>query len=130
MTGSPGRDRITVSNIRLNPKIGVTPGERRIPQCVFADVTMWGNFGSAAETDQLERTVNYSKVLETVEEVAGAQAYNLLETLAHRIGSRVLNVFPIDRVSIQVRKTPKSLAGKADHVEVEIQLPCAEDRLS
>jgi 7,8-dihydroneopterin aldolase/epimerase/oxygenase len=115
---------MTVANIRLSPKIGVTPGERRLPQFVSADVSLFGDFSSAAESDQLDKTVNYSRVVEAVEAVASARPYNLIEALAYQIGRMVLEVFPVaTQVTVRVRKIPKSLAEKADYVEVETHLP-------
>jgi dihydroneopterin aldolase len=114
---------MTIANIRLNPRIGVTPGERRLPQSVLADVLVLADLSAAAESDRLEKTVNYSKVLEAVEEVAGARPYNLIEALAYQVGRRVLELFPVEQVTVRVRKMPRSLTEKADYVEVETHLP-------
>ena len=114
-------DRLTLANIRLMPRIGVTPGERRQPQLCQADVTVYGDFNPAASTDELNRAINYSNIYDVVVESARAREFNLLETLAYQIARDVLRSFPAVRVSVRVRKRPASLTEKLDYVEVEIE---------
>ncbi len=115
------QDRITLSCIRLFPRIGITDAERKLPQGCEADVTVWGDFEAAASTDAIDKAVDYSRVLAKVVEVAGGREYNLLETLAYRLAREVLQAFPAQRVAVRVRKRPASLAGQLDHVEVEVE---------
>jgi dihydroneopterin aldolase len=117
----PRDDRITLSGVKLLPRIGVTPGERRLPQSCEADVTLWGDFEAAGSTDSLDKALDYSKVLMKVVEIAHAREYNLLESLAYRISREVLQCFPARKVSVKVRKRPAALIGKIDFIEVEIE---------
>ncbi len=122
--GSVAReDRITLSGIKIRPRIGVTPGERRLPQPCQADVTVYGDFEAAASTDALDRAINYSEVLATVLETASAREYNLLETLAYSIGRAILRAFPARRITVRVRKRPMSLVEKLDYIEIEVEQP-------
>jgi FolB domain-containing protein len=115
------KDRLTIVGVKLQPCIGVTQGERRLPQACEADVTVWGNFEAAASRDSLDETVDYSKILATVVEVAHAQEYNLLETLAYRIARKVLQSYPAQCVAVKVRKRPMSLAGRIESIEVQVE---------
>ena len=115
-------DRIVLSGIKLQPHLGVTPGERRTAQSCTADLTVWGDFEAAAATDDLAAALDYSKILARVVEVAHEREYNLLETLAYRLGRSVLEAFPAHRVNVRVQKRPAALAGKLDYVEVEVEL--------
>jgi dihydroneopterin aldolase len=116
-------DRITLAGIKIRPRIGVTPGERRSPQPCQADVVIFGDFEAAASTDSLDRAINYSEVLSKVLETAHAKEYNLLETLAYSLGRVILQSFPARRVAVRVRKRPMSLADKLDFIEVEVERP-------
>ena len=117
-----GREnRLTLANIQLMPRIGVTPGERRLPQLCQADVTVYGDFSAAASTDELDNAINYSKIHAAVLGSSHEREYNLIETLAYQIARDVLRSFPATRVSVRVRKRPASLAGKLDFVEVEVE---------
>ena len=115
------QDRITLTGIKLNLRIGTTPEERAFPQECQADLVIWGDFEAAASTDSLDRSVDYSRVLSVVQETAGAREYNLVETLAYSIVRNVLQSFPVNRVGIKLRKRPASLLGQIDFVEVEIE---------
>jgi dihydroneopterin aldolase len=114
-------DRLTLANIKLMPRIGVTPGERRQPQLCQADVTVWGDFEAAAATDDLERALNYSRIHEKVVESAHAREFNLIETLTYQIARDILRSFPVRKVSVRLRKRPASLADKLDFIEVEAE---------
>jgi 7,8-dihydroneopterin aldolase/epimerase/oxygenase len=114
-------DRLTLVNIKLMPRIGVTPGERRQPQLCQADVTVWGDFEAAAATDDLERALNYSRIHEKVVESAHAREFNLLETLTYQIARDILKSFPVRKVNVRLRKRPASLADKLDFIEVEAE---------
>jgi 7,8-dihydroneopterin aldolase/epimerase/oxygenase len=114
-------DRLTLANIKLMPRIGVTPGERRQPQLCQADVTVWADFEAAAATDDLARALNYSRIYERVVESAHAREFNLLETLTYQIARDILKSFPVRKVNVRLRKRPASLADKLDFIEVEAE---------
>ncbi len=121
MSAKQRDDRITLAGVRLLPKIGVTPGERRAPQPCEADVTLWGDFEAAGTTDSLSHAVDYSKVLSRVIEIAHEGEYNLLEALAYRISREILRGFPAEKISVRIRKRPKALLDKLDYIEVEVE---------
>ncbi len=110
-----------LSGVKVYPRIGTTPEERISPQECQADLTLWGDFEAAASTDSLDKSVDYTRVLSVVQQTARAQEYSLLETLAYRTARNVLQSFPVNRVSIKVRKRPDSLRDQLDFVEVEIE---------
>ncbi len=114
-------DQITLSGIKLNPRIGTTPEERENPQECQADLIIWGNFEGAAAMDSLEGSIDYCQVLATVQQTACSREYNLLETLAYETVRRVLQDFPISRARIKVRKRPQILRSEIDFVEVEVE---------
>jgi dihydroneopterin aldolase len=114
-------DRITLAGVRLKPRIGTTPEERREPQSCEADITFWGNFEAAASTDSLDKAIDYRRVLEKAEAIAQTGEYNLIETLAYRLARAVLQDFPAHKVGIRLRKRPVSLSGRIEFVEIEIE---------
>lgn len=123
MSNNVREDRITLAGIKIRPRIGVTPGERRLPQPCQADIIIFGDFEAAASTDSLDRAINYSRVLSTVLEATNAREYNLLETLAYSLGRAILQSFPARRVVVKVRKRPMTLVEKLDFIEVEVEQP-------
>ena len=120
LMGKPRQDRLTLVGVNLQPRLGVTPGERRFPQACVADISVWGDFEAAASTDELADALDYSRILAKVVQTAHVREYNLLEALAYRLAREVLEAFPAHRVNVKVRKHPATMTGKLDHVEVEV----------
>jgi len=118
VTSQPHDTCITLAGVKLLPRIGVTPGERRQPQPCEADIDIWGDFDAAAATDSLAKAVDYAAVLETVDQAAHQEEFNLVETLARRLARSVLERFPVTRVIVKVRKYPASLASRVAYIEV------------
>jgi 7,8-dihydroneopterin aldolase/epimerase/oxygenase len=54
--------------------------------------------------DHIERAVNYSTVAEETKNFVRDQSLSLIETLADRLANHLLKSFPIQRVTIELRK--------------------------
>jgi 7,8-dihydroneopterin aldolase/epimerase/oxygenase len=121
LSARPRDDRITLSGVQLMPRIGVSPGERRLPQRCDADITLWGDFEAAGSTDSLDKAIDYSRVLSKVVEIAHSREYSLIETLAYQISREILQCFPARRVSVKVRKRPATLSHALEFIEVEVE---------
>lgn len=119
----PRADRISISGLKLMPRIGVSPGERRLPQGITADVSVWGDLEEAGMTDSLARTFNYSEILKLAVEVSQSKEFNLLESLGYEIGRAILRTFPVTRANVRLKKRPASTSELIDFVEVEVELP-------
>jgi 7,8-dihydroneopterin aldolase/epimerase/oxygenase len=116
-------DRITLVGVRIYPHIGTTPEERSNPQECEVDLTIWGNFRAAAATDSLDKSIDYCRVLEEVQEIAGAREYALVETLGYKISHSILQKFPVNRVNVKLRKRPAILLDQIEYIEMEVEEP-------
>jgi dihydroneopterin aldolase len=114
-------DQITLAGVKIYPRIGTTPEERSVPQECQADIILWGDLEAAASSDSLDDSIDYCRVLSSVQKIAVAREYNLLETLAYKIVRNVLQSFPVSRARIKLRKRPAILLNEIDFVEVEIE---------
>lgn len=123
MTARVRNDRITLAGVRLEPRIGVTPGERRLPQTCHADITVWGDFEAAGISDSLDKALDYTKILARVLEIAHAGEYNLLEALAYKLARELARSLPARSVNVRIRKFPVALLAKLDFIEVEVEQP-------
>jgi dihydroneopterin aldolase len=54
--------------------------------------------------DNIDKAVNYSAVAEEAKRFAREQAFGLVETLADQLANHLLKSFPIQRVTIELRK--------------------------
>jgi dihydroneopterin aldolase len=115
-------DKILISGMGCLTAIGVTAGERAVKQQLSIDVE-FPVIGRPADTDSIKDAVDYDTVARTVAEVCSSREFHLIETVAEQIASRVLEVFPIAQVRIQVRKVSPIAAPRVDYVSVEIVRP-------
>lgn len=111
-------DRIFVEHLRVKCTVGVTPEERREPQEVILDVSLFLNLKKPATSGRLEDTVNYRELMERVSAVASGSEYVLLEALADGVASTCLRDPRIGRVVVRARKSKYS-ADPSVGVEVE-----------
>jgi len=111
---------ISVPGITLRGRCGVTPEERAIGQTLVVDVRLEPRSCTGAETDDLEGTVNYSRVVDTVRGIVEGGEFHLLERLATVIADALWDLAELARVEVAVAKVapPVSVPVGAARVEV------------
>ena len=97
-------DHISIPDLPLPCRIGVSEGERAAPQLVLIDVELYLDLAPAARQDDFRKTVDYVAVCEALSETAAARPRALIETLAEDSAAELLRRFPVDRVRLRVRK--------------------------
>ncbi|WP_129661371.1 dihydroneopterin aldolase [Rothia uropygialis] len=105
--GTSQYDRISVTGIGAVGYHGVFDHEKRVGQPFFVDVTLFMDCSTAGRTDNLENTVNYGAVAESVKEVIVGEPVNLIETVAERIVQGLFEKFDLPAVEVTVHK-PKA----------------------
>ncbi|WP_326504086.1 dihydroneopterin aldolase [Rothia nasimurium] len=100
-------DRITLTGVGSVGYHGVLDSEKQTGQPFFVDITMFTDFTQATATDNVAHTVNYAEVAEVIREIVTGESLDLIETLAERIASAVLEKFPLLAVELTVHK-PKA----------------------
>lgn len=100
---------------------GVFEAEQELGQRFEVDVELHRDLRVAAETDDIELTLNYVDVYTLVKEIVEERTFNLIETLAETIATDILDGFPVQGVTVRVRKPHVSLGGLLRTVEVDIE---------
>ena len=88
---------------------GARPAERENAQEFKVDLEIECDIQKAAETDDLDDTIDYTKLRAIVRDVIEGPHANLLETLASTIARRVLEERRVMSVSVTVNKRPASM---------------------
>ena len=111
---------ISVPGITLRGRCGVTPEERAIGQTLVVDVLLEPVSCPGAVTDDLEGTVNYSRVVDVVRGIVEGGEFHLLERLASVIADALWDLAELSRVEVGVAKVapPVSVPVGAARVEV------------
>jgi len=99
--------------------LGVTAAERRMCRPVRVDLEIGLALARAGRSDRIRDTLDYGEVYAAVEAVAQGSEHRLVEALGERIATRLLDAFPIDWVTVTVRK-PKPLAAVVEHCGIRI----------
>ena len=102
----PFPDEIHIEQLDVFTRIGVPEEERAKPQRLTVSISFWPYQQPGDVADHIERAVNYSTVAEETKSFMLDQSVNLIETLADRLASHLLKIFPIQKVTIELRKFP------------------------
>ena len=100
----PFPDEIHIEQLDVFTRIGVPEEERANPQRLTVSISFWPYQQTNDLADHIERTVNYSTVAEETKSFFRDQSVNLIETMADRLASHLLKIFPIQKVTIELRK--------------------------
>jgi dihydroneopterin aldolase len=100
----PFPDEIHIAQLDVFTRIGVPEEERAKPQRLTVSISLWPSQQTSDLADHIERTVNYSAVAQETKNFVRDQSVSLIETLAERLANHLLKSFPIQKVTIEVRK--------------------------
>ncbi len=110
---------IRLKNIQVYAYHGVHDYERERGARFEIDVELEAALDQAVISDDLSKTIDYVNVLRVVLDINEANCFHLIETLADKIGTEILEQFPVHEVIVRVRKPGAALGGVLDTVEVE-----------
>ena len=98
---------------------GVLPQEKEVGSYFYLDLKLKTDFTHAAETDELEGTVNYADIHAAIKEEMKITS-QLLEHVCQRIARRLLHDFPtIETIDISLFKENPPMGACAQRVGVE-----------
>jgi 7,8-dihydroneopterin aldolase/epimerase/oxygenase len=121
-------DRILLEGMVFQGTHGVHPEEQVTPQPFEVDVELALDLQPAGLNDDLERTIDYSKVFATTGRVVESTRFLLIEALGEAIAEELLATYPADEVVIRIRKPAVDLGGRFRAVGIEIRRASARVR--
>ena len=111
-------DKITISDLEVFYRVGVTEAERAQPQRLLLTVEMFHDFTRATERDDLNWTIDYDAVCRRLMGFGNETAWNLIETLATDVADMVIEEFKAGTVGVEVKKF---VIPHARYVSVSLQ---------
>ena len=100
----PFADEIHIEQIEVFSVIGVLEHERKGLQRLTVTISFWPYQQTRDLADKIDNAVNYSAVAEETKRFTREQTVNLIETLADRLATHLLKTFPMQKVTVEVRK--------------------------
>lgn len=120
MTGTEAApDTIALRGLRARGFHGVFEHERREGQDFITDVLLHLDAGPAGSQDDLAATANYAEVAATVERIVTGDPVDLIETVAQRIATAVLQEQPV-AASVEVTVHKPQAPIPADFADVSV----------
>ena len=106
-------DRIFIKNLTVETIIGIYDFERVTPQRVTLDLEMSADIARAASTENIDSTLNYKTLSDTLTQFLQNSSFQLIETMAERVTEIVRNDFGVQWVKLTLHK-PDALPGDID----------------
>lgn len=99
---------------------GVLPQENLVGAYYYVDLKIKTDFTRAAETDELEGTINYADIYAAVKEEMSTPSL-LLEHVCQRIAHRLFHDFPtIETIDLRLSKENPPMGACAKSIGVEV----------
>jgi dihydroneopterin aldolase len=99
-------DEVHIEQLEVSARVGVPEQERSNPQRLMVSISFWPYQEIRDVADNIDQAVNYSVVAEQTKSFLRDQSVNLIETLADRLAAYLLTTFPIQKVTVELRKFP------------------------
>jgi dihydroneopterin aldolase len=87
-------DKLIINGLEIWARIGVTPAEREVGQWLVATVEVGYDLAPAGASDNLNDTLSYAEIAQTVHEIGSTTTCQLLEYMAEQMCSAILTQFP------------------------------------
>lgn len=114
-------DKIYIKDLELRGHHGVAEFEKENGQNFIMDITAELDLSVARKTDNLEDTVNYAKMIGTINAVFMSEKSDLIEHVAERIADALLkNYGKIESVTVLLKKPEAPINATFNYVGVEI----------
>lgn len=113
-------DFLRLKNMVFHGYHGYWDEERQVGQRFEVDVELTIQVAQAARSDHIRDTIDLYRVYQAVEKIVTGKRFKLVETLAEKIASALLQRFAIEGVHVCVRKPNSPVPGICDGIEVEI----------
>ena len=97
-------DYVSISGLRVAAVIGVLDWEREIEQTLTFNVELAADVRRAAASDDISDALDYSAVAGTISGTVRDGKFRLIETAAERVAERLLALYPVCWIRLQVRK--------------------------
>ena len=97
-------DKLILKGIRFHGYHGVPEAERQVGGSYEIDAILGCALKNSGSTDALADTIDYAEVVARIVEIGTQHSFQLIEALAEKIATVILEQFPVDEVRLTVEK--------------------------
>lgn len=113
-------DCIIIKGLQCAVRVGVNKEEQEVKRNCEIDIRIYYNLSSAGASDDLNTTLNYSKVFHLIHDLSGKVSYKLLEAFTYRIFQEIFQNTDAKRISLKVKKMNPPIEGRFQYVAVSM----------
>lgn len=111
-------DRIELRGLKVHGNHGVFEHERRNGQDFYVDIVVWADLRTAAASDDLADTVDYSGLAELARSIVAGEPSNLIEQVAGRIADAAMDDEKVLAVEVTLHKPQAPIEAEFTDVAV------------
>ena len=100
---------ISIVDLEITCIIGILPDERVKEQILLLDIYLDVDFGDSNITDDINETIDYTKIAELATQLAISKKYNLIESFCYDLNNLFLDTFKIIQQSKITVKKPNAI---------------------
>lgn len=114
-------DKILIRNLKIFAYHGVNPEEKQDGQNFVFDIDAYVDISVPCESDNVENTVSYAKIIKETVRIFTCQKDDLLERAAQRVADGLFEKFDkIQSLRILLKKPEAPIKADFEYVGVEI----------
>lgn len=97
-------DIVYLNDLRIDTVVGIYDWERRTKQTVILDIEMGTDIRKAAESDDIQYTIDYKAVAKRLFAFVGDSRFELVEKLAESVATILLEEFQVPWCRVRLNK--------------------------
>ncbi len=112
-------DKVFLDGLEIETIIGIYDWEREIKQVVRLDLEMAWDNKPAAQSEDIEKALNYKAVCDRLIEFIGGSEFLLVETMAEHVADILMNEFRVPWLQLKLTKPTAIPQAKGVGVMIE-----------
>ena len=113
-------EKIIIKDIRLVGFHGLYDYEKKDGVNLGFDIELFFHNQINNNSDDINKTINYVDVIDTVKRINSSSSFNLIETLCHNLLNEILELYKPLKAIVRIRKFKLPIDTSLSFIEVEM----------
>jgi len=113
-------EKIIIKDIRLVGFHGLYDYEKKDGVDLGFDIELFFHNQINNDCDNIDQTINYVDVIDTVKRINSSGSFNLIETLCHNLLNEILELYKPLKAIVRIRKFKLPIDTPLSFIEVEM----------
>ena len=113
-------EKIIIKDIRLVGFHGLYDYEKKDGVDLCFDIELFFHNQINNDSDNIDQTVNYVDVIDTVKRINSSNSFNLIETLCNNLINEIVELYKPLKTTVRIRKFKLPIDTPLSFIEVEM----------